>query len=38
MAEASPNDAIWGIGLGASDEAASDFRRWRGTNLLGQVF
>ncbi len=35
LVEASPLDRIWGIGLPASDEAASTPERWRGQNLLG---
>jgi ribA/ribD-fused uncharacterized protein len=35
LAEASPVDTVWGIGLAASDERALDPRTWRGLNLLG---
>lgn len=35
MAEASPRDCLWGIGLGASNEKAWNVRSWRGRNLLG---
>lgn len=35
LVEASPYDRIWGIGMGASNEAAQDPRTWRGQNLLG---
>ena len=35
--EASPMDRIWGIGLKATDPAANDKKKWRGTNWLGKV-
>lgn len=35
IAEASPYDRIWGIGLTASDPRALNQKTWRGQNLLG---
>jgi ribA/ribD-fused uncharacterized protein len=37
LAEASPNDLIWGIGLAATDPRAADRSQWRGKNWLGEV-
>ena len=35
LAEASPRDRVWGIGLAAGDERAWSPECWQGLNLLG---
>eukprot|EP00293_Proteomonas_sulcata_P012040 CAMPEP_0184288656 /NCGR_PEP_ID=MMETSP1049-20130417/1146_1 /TAXON_ID=77928 /ORGANISM="Proteomonas sulcata, Strain CCMP704" /LENGTH=166 /DNA_ID=CAMNT_0026595153 /DNA_START=194 /DNA_END=694 /DNA_ORIENTATION=+ len=35
IAEASPRDKIWGIGLSTTDERAQNPKDWQGTNRLG---
>jgi ribA/ribD-fused uncharacterized protein len=35
IVEASPVDAIWGIGMATSDPRAADPLQWQGLNLLG---
>ena len=35
LVEASPQDAIWGIGLAADDDRAASPEHWPGLNLLG---
>ncbi|HEX8956575.1 MAG TPA: NADAR family protein [Burkholderiaceae bacterium] len=35
LVEASPVDAIWGIGLAKDDSAAARPHEWKGENLLG---
>lgn len=37
LAEASPTDRKWGIGMKATDYGASDPSNWKGQNLLGKV-
>ncbi len=35
LAEASPRDRVWGIGMAANHPDSARPSRWRGTNLLG---
>lgn len=35
IVEASPEDRVWGIGLGENDDRIWDRAQWRGTNWLG---
>lgn len=37
LAEASPLDRIWGIGLSDVDPRAKDRTKWLGTNWLGEI-
>ena len=37
LAEASPHDRIWGIGLSSQDPRARQREQWRGLNLLGEA-
>lgn len=37
LAEASPLDTVWGIGLEASNPDATDPSKWKGQNLLGKI-
>ena len=37
IAEASPLDLIYGIGLAPDDPLAQDANNWKGENLLGRV-
>jgi ribA/ribD-fused uncharacterized protein len=37
LVEASPMDAIWGIGLPADNPKAQDRKTWRGKNQLGEI-
>lgn len=37
LAEASPYDHVWGVGLSADDPAFSNPTKWKGSNLLGRV-
>ncbi|WP_285905109.1 NADAR family protein [Pseudodesulfovibrio pelocollis] len=38
IAEASPYDAVWGIGLAKDDPRAQNPESWQGSNWLGQVW
>lgn len=37
IVEASPVDAIWGIGIGPDDQRRFNRNKWRGQNLLGKI-
>ncbi|TWP28953.1 NADAR family protein [Apibacter muscae] len=37
LAEASPYDKIWGIGLGINSDMRFNISKWKGKNLLGEV-
>lgn len=37
IAEASPYDKIWGIGLAPNDPLATDQKNWQGKNFLGKL-
>ena len=37
LAEASPLDPVWGVGLRADDPRASDPEKWRGKRFLGEA-
>jgi ribA/ribD-fused uncharacterized protein len=37
LAEASPTDLIWGIGLAIDNEDRFNMEKWRGQNLLGKI-
>lgn len=37
LVEAAPRDKIWGIGMGSSNPDATDRKKWRGKNQLGEI-
>ena len=37
LAEASPYDTIWGIGMSSTDPSAKNPQQWKGLNLLGKA-
>jgi len=37
MVEASPNDAIWGIGMAEDQARVTPPEKWKGLNLLGKA-
>ena len=37
IAEASPFDRVWGIGMGWTEEGIDNPANWKGTNFLGEV-
>ena len=37
LADTSPLEPVWGIGLRADDRRANDTREWRGKTLLGEA-
>lgn len=37
LAEAAPNDAVWGIKMSAKDAAGVDPKQWKGENRLGTI-
>ena len=37
IAEASPMDRIWGIGVAPDNPLALDSKKWRGKNMLGTI-